>query len=416
MATNIHTIPRIRIGEGAEILGVYANRHGLIAGATGTGKTVTLQTLAEGFSRAGVPVFMADVKGDIAGLAIDGPSEACPVRFWDVYGENGAPLKLSLQALGPDLLARMLELTDAQKGIVESAFQNFGPLHTLGDLKKAAQDIAGMNGTNAALQRQIDRFSRTGGDFLIGSPSWDISALFAPPEVAESRACALIHILDAQKLINEPVTYATLMIWLLDELFTRMPEAGDLAAPRLVLFIDEAHLLFADAPPALTQKIERTVRLIRSKGVGVYFVTQCPDDLPATVLGQLGNRIQHALRGATVRDQKAIRAAAETMPTNPAINAAEAIAKLGTGEALVSTIGPNGAPQPVKKVRVNLPASRLGPISSEERAGHKAPGPLDGSPLPAEKSKTHGSVEALGWAVLLFLSAAAFYGIYNLFS
>lgn len=352
---------RIHLGGNAAILGKYANRHGLIAGATGTGKSVTLMRMAEEFSRAGVPVFMADVKGDLAGLAVPRHLEANPVRFWDVFGQRGRPFRLSLTALGPDLLARMLELTDAQKGLLEFAFTKVPA--TLGDLANICNDAAGMNGTNAALQRQLNRFERSGGAELIGMPEFGLENLFEDFGAFP----APIHILDAMRLIHEPVTYATLMIWLLRELYERMPEVGDLDAPRLVVFIDEAHLLFQDAPSALVATIERMARLIRSKGVGVYFVTQSPDDLPAPVLGQLGNRVQHALRGATLRDQRAIRAAAETMPINPAINAADAIAGLGVGEALVSTIGPDGAPQPVQRIRIQLPACRLGTISFAER-------------------------------------------------
>lgn len=388
---------RINIGGGAAILGQYANRHGLIAGATGTGKTVTLQTLCEEFSRAGVPVFVADVKGDIAGLAIDGQGTA--VNFWDTHGHQGKPFRLTAEALGVDLLARMLEITDAQMGVLEFVFAKYPKMKTLGELLEkmtmASNPIFGQfagpgGATLAAVNRAVVRFSRQGGGTLIGTPCFDIARLF---ETRDGNG--IINILAADRLINSPVAYSTLMIWLLDELFDRMPEAGDLDRPRLVLFIDEAHLLFQDAPPALLQKIERTVRLIRSKGVGVYFVTQAPDDLPAAVLGQLGNRIQHRLSGATVRDQRMIKAAAETMPINPKINAAEAIAKLATGQALVSTIGHDGAPLPVELIRVNLPGCRLGAVTAEERQA-AAPWTLD-PPVPGPQiSATARAVMAAG--------------------
>ena len=354
---------RIHLNAQTAILGKYANRHGLIAGATGTGKTVTLQKLCQEFSTAGVPVFVADVKGDIAGLAMPARTITSPVHLFDVFGEQGAKLTLSLESLGPDLLARLLELTDAQKGVLEAIFATaHRKIETLVDLVDQLNRFEGQAGTVAAVHRALLRFERLGGDQLIGKTCFNIEDLFL------SRGTeGFISVLAADRLMMSPVIYSTLMIWLLDQLFERMPEAGDLDAPRFVMFIDEAHLLFQDAPDALVQKLERTVRLIRSKGVAIYFVTQSPDDLPDTILRQLGNRIQHRMSAATVRDQRAIRAAAETMPQNPAVNAAEAIGKLAVGEALVSVIGADGAPQPCQRTRIELPHCRLGALSRAER-------------------------------------------------
>lgn len=351
----------IQFSNGHGIPLKYANRHGLIAGATGTGKTVTLQTLCQEFAANGVPVFVADVKGDIAGLA----TGAQHVELWDMKGKHGLPFKVSLDMLGPDLIARMLELSDAQTGLIEAAFAQKPRMETLDDLMDAIGDVIAEGGatgtaTVAAVSRAVMRFQRQGGGKLIGGPAYDIGPHLFDLETA-------IHILHAEELVRQPAAYGALMIWLLRELMERMPEAGDLDKPRLVLFIDEAHLLFADAPPHLVRSIEQTVRLIRSKGVGVYFVTQSPDDLPPGILGQLGNRIQHALRGATQRDLRAIKAAAETMPINPTLDMAAAIRDLRTGEALVSTLDEEGRPRMAQRARIQLPQCRLGAISNEER-------------------------------------------------
>lgn len=350
---------RIPVSGNHGILARYANRHGLITGATGTGKTVSLQRLAQSFSEAGVPVFITDIKGDIAGLA----TGKSPVSFYDVFGTNGAKLSLTLDSLGVDLLARLLGLTDAQKGILEFAFMQNPGMKTLNDLTLSIYAELEQGATAASLavlQRAMIRFDRQAGE-LIGESCFDIAKLFEGNTIS---------ILDCQRLQLSPVAYSTLMLWLLSELFERLPEAGDLDKPLLVLFIDESHLLFNDATPELLQTIERTIRLIRSKGVGVYFVSQIPDDIPGPVLSQLGNRIQHRLSGATPRDIRAIKIAAESMPINPAINAGELIGKLETGQALVSFIGESGAPRPCELVRVSLPDCRLGAISEAERALH----------------------------------------------
>lgn len=352
----------INLGAGVGIPAKFANRHGLIAGATGTGKTVTLQTMCEQFSSCGVPVFVADVKGDISGLAVSDHCGTYPVRFWDVAGHKGRPLTMALWQLGPDLLARLLELTDAQTGAIEQAFAHNPRLSGLDSLSKAVRGQDTGAATKAAIERGILRLKRQGGDSLFSGP-FDVSALWD----ADSQGRGMMNVLDAQQLIRSPLIYSTLLIWLLDQFYERLPESGDMDVPHFAFFLDEAHLLFEDASPTLIQKISRTVRLIRSKGVGVYFVTQSPEDLPSDVLGQLGNRIQHRLSAATLRDQKAIRAAAETMPVNPRIDAAEAIGKLATGEALVSTIGSDGAPTQCQRVRIGLPRCRLGAISDIER-------------------------------------------------
>lgn len=399
----------IRLNAHAAILAKYGNRHGLIAGATGTGKTVTLQKLCEEFSRIGTPVFVADVKGDIAGLAIDGKGKAAPVALWDVFGTQGTKLTLTLESLGVDLLARMLELSDAQKGVLEFCFMRNPGLATLADLSDELRNIRD-NATKAALIRALRRFERMGGMDLIGKDCFDLKNFF---EYADDGR-GVVNILAADRLMQSPSVYATLMVWVLDQLFQRMPEAGDLDAPRFVIFLDEAHLIFQDAPPSFVQKLERTVRLIRSKGVGVYFVTQSPADLPSAVLGQLGNRIQHALRGATVQDQKAIRAAAETMPINPAIDAAKTIGTLGTGQALVSFLQEGGIPSPVQIIKIELPACRLGALSPEERAAIM----LKQKSAPTERQSDGGInplafrmgqvaalplVLVIGWALVSFL-------------
>ncbi|MCB9497265.1 MAG: DUF853 family protein [Fibrobacteria bacterium] len=373
------------------------NRHGLIAGATGTGKTVTLARMAEGFSRAGVPVFLADVKGDLSGLAAAGSSDsraaqrasqltltdwsprACPVTFWDVFGREGHPVRATISDLGPTLLARLLHLNETQTGVLQIVFQvadDQGML--LLDLKDLRAMVAhvGENGSEyrtrygnvsaasiGAIQRGLLGLESSGGEAFFGEPMLEIQDLMQTRD-----GQGVINILAASTLIRSPVVYATFLLWLLSELFEQLPEAGDLDKPRLVFFFDEAHLLFADAPKALVATVEQVVRLIRSKGVGVYFATQSPSDLPDSVLGQLGNRVQHALRAYTPRDQKAVRTAAETFRANPDFDTASAITELGVGEALVSLLDADGIPGVVQRALIRPPATRLGPLDSTERS------------------------------------------------
>ncbi|MBI2959897.1 MAG: DUF853 family protein [Betaproteobacteria bacterium] len=380
-----------------ELLPALANRHGLIAGATGTGKTVTLQRLAQEFSRAGVPVFMADVKGDLSGLAAAGTMSSklnerldalkmkafefgpAPVVFWDVFGTGGHPARATASDMGPLLLARMLNLNETQQGVLTLAFKiadDSGLL--LLDLKDL-RAMLGYVGENArglttrygnvsapsigAIQRGLLALEHQGGEALFGEPALDIADLMQ----TDSRGRGVINILAADALMNSPKLYSTLLLWLLSELFEHLPEAGDVERPKLVFFFDEAHLLFADAPKALLEKIEQVVRLIRSKGVGVYFVTQNPADIPEAVLGQLGNRVQHALRAFTPRDQKAVKSAAQTLRPNPKLNVEQAITELSVGEALVSFLDDKGRPAVVERALVVPPASRIGPLSETER-------------------------------------------------
>ena len=373
-----------------------ANRHGLITGATGTGKTVTLQVLAERFSAIGVPVFMADVKGDLSGIAAPGsPSDKLtarlaalniddwrpagfPAAFWDVSGEQGHPLRATVSDLGPILLARLLKLNETQAGVLQLVFKvadDRGLL--LLDLKDLRAMVAHV-GENArelttdygnvsaasigAIQRGLLALDEQGGDAFFGEPMLDIDDLMQTVD-----GQGVVNILAADRLVNSPRIYSTLLLWLLSELFEQLPEVGDVDKPKLVFFFDEAHLLFAEAPPALLEKIEQVVRLIRSKGVGVYFVTQNPLDIPESVLGQLGNRVQHALRAFTPRDQKAVRTAAETLRANPAFDAVSAITELGVGEALISLLDEKGRPQVVERAFIVPPASRIGPLSAPER-------------------------------------------------
>ncbi|HEU5284717.1 MAG TPA: helicase HerA-like domain-containing protein [Burkholderiales bacterium] len=374
-----------------------ANRHGLITGATGTGKTVTLQRMAECFSRIGVPVFMADVKGDLSGMSQAGMMTpklrerlqshglpepqfaACPVTFWDVHGELGHPVRTTVSELGPLLLARMLNLNDTQSGVLTLVFKIADDsgllLLDLKDLQALCQFV----GDNArrfttrygnvsaasigAIQRGLLALEEQGGDRLFGEPALDIDDLMQTDE----RGWGRVNILAAQKLMQQPKIYAVLLLWLLSELFEALPEVGDPDRPRLVFFFDEAHLLFDDAPEALLDKIEQVVRLIRSKGTGVYFVTQNPLDVPEAVLGQLGNRVQHALRAFTARDQKAVKTAAETLRSNPALNAEKAITELAVGEALVSFLDEAGRPAVVERAWVLPPGTRIGPATLEER-------------------------------------------------
>jgi DNA helicase HerA-like ATPase len=391
----------------AALLPGLANRHGLITGATGTGKTVTLQVLAERFSDIGVPVFMADVKGDLAGMSQAGaPSEkfkqrlrslqlpepecrAFPVTFWDVFTKEGHPLRATVSDLGPLLLSRILMLNDTQEGVLTMVFKvadNNGLL--LLDLKdlRAMLQFVGDNARElvtkygnvsaasiGAIQRGLLSLEQQGGEFFLGEPMLNIDDL-----LQTDQGRGIIHILAADQLLNAPMLYSTMLLWLLAELYQRLPEIGDPEKPKLVFFFDEAHLLFKDAPRALLDKIELIVRLVRSKGVGVYFVTQNPADVPDNVLGQLGNRVNHALRAFTPRDQKVVKAAAQTLCANPAINVETAITELGVGEALVSFLDEKGRPNKVERVYILPPASRIGPISESERAQVQARSLLKG--------------------------------------
>ena len=379
------------------LLPALANRHGLITGATGTGKTVTLQTLAQAFSRIGVPVFMADVKGDLSGLSQagslspklkerlellgieDAGFEACPVAFWDVFAKAGHPVRATVSDMGPLLLGRVLNLNDTQQGVLSLVFKIADDkgllLLDLKDLRAMLQHV----GENAkdfttaygnisaasvgAIQRGLLEIEQQGGDKLLAEPSLDIADLMQ----TDSRGAGVVNILAANKLMNSPKLYSTFLLWMLSELFEHLPEVGDVDKPKLVFFFDEAHLLFNDAPKSLLDKIEQVVRLIRSKGVGVYFVTQNPLDIPDTVLGQLGNRVQHALRAFTPRDQKAVKAAAETMRANPKLNVETAITELSVGEALISLLDEKGRPTIVERAFVRPPGSRIGPASDAER-------------------------------------------------
>ncbi len=379
----------------------YGNRHGLIAGATGTGKTVSLQILAEGFSQAGVPVFMADVKSDLSGLAAAGTHEHklheklvarantigfddfgyddFPVVFWDLFGEQGHPIRTTITEMGPLLLSQLLGLNETQEGVINIAFSIADDqgllLLDLKDLRSIlnhvgenAKDISTTYGyvTRAsvgAILRRLLVLEQQGGDRFFGEPALKLKDMIA----LTPRGQGQINILAAEKLMQSPKLYATFLLWLLSELFEELPEVGDPDKPKFVFFFDEAHLLFEDAPKALIDKVEMVARLIRSKGVGVYFITQNPADVPDDILGQLGNRVQHALRAYTPRDAKALRAAAETFRPNPAFDAEKAIPDLGTGEALVSTLGDKGAPSVVERTLIRPPSSRLGPLTDAER-------------------------------------------------
>jgi DNA helicase HerA-like ATPase len=373
------------------------NRHGLIAGATGTGKTVTLQRLAEAFSQAGVSVFTADVKGDLAGMAYpasDNPKltqrlkdlkindftpQGNPVVLWDIYGKLGHPLRATISDMGPLLLGRLMELNDTQQGVLNASFSiadDQGLL--LIDIKdlRAMLEWMGANAselqtkygniaaaTLGAIQRGILSLQQAGGDIFFGEPAFKIEHLFQK----DSNGHGVINILDATTLISDSRLYSTFLLWLLSELFETLPEAGDLDKPKLVFFFDEAHLIFNSAPKPLLEKIDQLVRLIRSKGIGIYFISQNPIDIPESVLSQLGNRAQHALRAFTPKDQKAVKAAAQTFRKNPAIDTETVITQLGVGEALVSLLDTNGTPGIVNQVKIIPPASRIGPITKEER-------------------------------------------------
>ena len=388
------------------LLPALANRHGLITGATGTGKTVTLQVMAERFSSIGVPVFMADVKGDLSGISQPGVMtpklqerlellgvneprfSGCPVVFWDVFAKLGHPVRATVSDLGPLLLSRILNLNETQEGVLALVFKvaddNGLLLLDLKDLRAMLQyigDHAQQFQTNygnvsaasiGAIQRGLLALGQQGAERLIGEPMLDIDDLIQ----TNADGLGVINILAADDLLNAPKLYSTLLLWLLSELYERLPEVGDRDKPKLVFFFDEAHLLFTDAPKPLQDKIEQVVRLIRSKGVGVYFCTQNPLDVPETVLGQLGNRVQHALRAYTPHDQKAVRAAAETMRANPELDIEKVITELGVGEALVSFLDDKGRPTVVERAYVLPPASRIGPITPNERQAVIAASPL----------------------------------------
>ncbi len=379
-----------------ELLPGMANRHGLIAGATGTGKTITLQTLAEHFSDRGVPVFLADVKGDLAGISqaggqnpkvqervqklgvSDWKASAYPVVFWDVLGEQGHPVRATISEMGPVLLSRILNLNDTQEGVLNIVFKaaddNGLLLLDLKDLRAMLQFVSDhadevkshygnvSTASTGAIQRGLLTLEQQGAAKFFGEPALDLGDL-----MQTDGGRGVINVLEASKLIQSPKLYATFLLWLLSELFEALPEVGDPEKPKLVFFFDEAHLLFEDAPKELLDKIEQVVRLIRSKGVGVYFITQNPLDVPDTVLGQLGNRVQHALRAFTPRDQKAVKAAAETFRANQGVDVVSAITELGVGEALISVLDESGTPTPVERAFVYPPQSRIGPITPEER-------------------------------------------------
>ena len=379
------------------LLPKMANRHGVITGATGTGKTVTLQVLAENFSRQGVPVFMSDVKGDLSGISQPGKMNpkieerlakmgvqdhafaGCPVTFWDVFGEMGHPVRSTVSEMGPLLMGRMLNLNETQEGVLNLVFKiaddNGLLLLDLKDLRAMLQNV----GDNAkqftteygnisaasigAIQRGLLQIETQGGDRFFGEPVLNIQDLMQTGDKGQG----VVNILAADKLMQSPKAYSTFLLWLLSELFEQLPEVGDPEKPKLVFFFDEAHLLFSDAPDALLEKIEQVVRLVRSKGVGVYFVTQNPLDIPDRVLGQLGNRVQHALRAFTPRDQKAVKAAATTMRENPKFNAEQAITELGVGEALVSTLDEKGRPTVTERALIMPPHGQIGPIDEATR-------------------------------------------------
>src|SRR4051812_12852330 len=395
-------------GEKPEYLALhYGNRHGLATGATGTGKTVTLQVLAEGFSRAGVPVFAADIKGDLSGIAAVGEAkdflvkrakdmgfdyqpDEFPVVFWDVFGEQGHPVRATISEVGPLLLSRMMDLNDVQEGVLNIVFRVADEqgllLLDLKDLRAMLQFIAEhadelttqygnvSKATIGTIQRALLVLENQGGAKFFSEPALDLKDFMR----VDRDGRGVINILSADKLMESPKLYATFLLWMLSELFQVLPEVGDPDKPKLVFFFDEAHLLFNDAPKALLEKIEQVVRLIRSKGVGVYFVTQNPIDVPDKVLAQLGNRVQHALRAFTPRDQKAVRAAAETFRANPKLDTATVITQLEKGEALVSFLEGNGTPSIVERCMVRPPSARIGPVSPDERAAVIKKSPVKG--------------------------------------
>src|SRR6476619_5198412 len=408
------TDEKIFIGKGEQpawLTLALANRHGLVTGATGTGKTVSLQVMAEGFARAGVPVFAADIKGDLSGISEIGEAKDFIVKrademgltfqpdqfstvFWDVFGEQGHPVRATVTEMGPLLLSRMLDLNDVQEGVLNVAFRvadengltlidmkdlralldaivpatgKKGPdaeEDSLAEIRKAAQGFGNVTkATVGTIQRQLLVLENQGGAKFFGEPALTLKDFMK----TDSDGRGMVNILVADKLMQSPRLYATFLLWMLSELFEELPEAGDPPKPKLVFFFDEAHLLFNDAPKALMDKIEQVVRLIRSKGIGVYFVTQNPVDVPDTVLGQLGNRVQHALRAFTPRDQKAVKVTAETMRPNPKLDIEKAILELSVGEALVSLLDASGSPSVTQRAWILAPGSRIGPITPEER-------------------------------------------------
>ncbi|AJA64507.1 DUF853 family protein [Bradyrhizobium japonicum] len=419
------TDDKIFVGKGDEqawLTLALANRHGLVTGATGTGKTVSLQVMAEGFARAGVPVFAADIKGDLSGISEVGEAKDFIVKratemgltfqpdqfstvFWDVFGEQGHPVRATVTEMGPLLLARMLDLNDVQEGVLNVAFRvaddngltliDMKDLRALldaivpdagkkgadaeesplADIKKEAQGFGNVTkATVGTIQRQLLVLENQGGTKFFGEPALTLKDFMK----TDRDGRGMVNILVADKLLQSPRLYATFLLWMLSELFEELPEAGDLPKPKLVFFFDEAHLLFNDAPKALMDKIEQVVRLIRSKGVGVYFVTQNPVDVPDRVLGQLGNRVQHALRAFTPRDQKAVAAAAQTFRPNPKLDTAKVIMELGKGEALVSFLEGNGTPTMVERVMIRPPSARIGSITPEERKAIMDASPVKG--------------------------------------
>ena len=381
------------------IIGKMANRHGLIAGATGTGKTVTLQVLAETFSQAGVPCFMADMKGDLSGISQTGglskfiekrctewqmdttslKFEGCPVRFYDVYGEQGHPMRTTIEKMGPVLLARLLDLNDTQTGVLTLTFRIAKdeqlPLIDMKDLRLMLDYVAKdakryettygniSSASIGAIQRSLLALAEQGGDKFFGEPAFDIYDL-----LQTEGGRGVMNILAADKLMLQPKLYSTFLMWLLTDIYEKMPEIGDMELPKMVFFFDEAHMLFKDTSKALTDKIEQIVRLIRSKGIGVYFISQSPSDLPEAILGQCGNRVQHALRAFTPKDQAAVKSAAQTFRPNPAFDTEREILELGTGEALVSFLDEKGAPSIVQRAKILFPLSQIGAITAEQRS------------------------------------------------
>jgi Predicted ATPase len=397
MLTNDNHLYIAHCDDGAiNLCGKMANRHGLVAGATGTGKTVTLQVLAETFSQAGVPCFMADMKGDLSGISrpgamssfiekrcpefgIENPRfEGCPVRFYDVFGEQGHPMRTTISNMGPQLLARLLDLNDTQTGVLNIVFRIADDrgllLIDIKDLRSMLNYVSehhkeyttkyGMmtSASIGAIQRALLSLEDQGGNIFFAEPSFDIFDL-----LANEGGKGVMSVLAADKLMLNPKLYSTFLLWLLSDLYAQLPEVGDMDLPRLVFFFDEAHMLFTDTSKALIEKIEQVIRLIRSKGVGVYFVTQYPTDIPENILGQLGNRVQHALRAYTPKDQKAVKVSADTFRPNPKFDTSEAITQLGTGEALVSFLDEKGIPGMVQRAKILFPLSQIGAISSSER-------------------------------------------------
>ncbi|WP_026381184.1 helicase HerA-like domain-containing protein [Afifella pfennigii] len=401
----------------------YANRHGLVTGATGTGKTVSLQILAEGFSAAGVPVFAADIKGDLSGIALAGTAEGkefltaraekigfaeeyafrdSPTIFWDLFGEQGHPVRTTVSEIGPLILSRLLDLTDVQEGVLNIAFKiadeegllllDLKDLQSLlAHIAERSKEISGQYGNVSrasvgAIQRQLLVLEQQGGEEFFGEPALDIRDLMRTSHDGRG----IVSVLAADKLMASPRLYATFLLWLLSELFEELPEVGDPDRPRLVFFFDEAHLLFDEAPKALVDKVEQVVKLIRSKGVGVYFVTQNPLDVPDSVLSQLGNRLQHALRADTPREAKAVKTAAETFRPNPEFETEEVITNLGVGEALVSTLAEKGVPSMVERTLIRPPSGRLGPITEAERQKVLAASPVHGLyDKPVDRQSAH---------------------------